>query len=168
MKTKPLPSQNYLTNNFFYDPDTGAFHRRCPKTKDVLPKNYSLGRPGYYRTVLIDGVPYSVHRLAYVYYYGAIPHGFQVDHADCNKTNNCIDNLRLAGPREQMANRRRRKDNETGFKGVTYDRQKRKFSARIRTKERRVNLGWFSTAEEAHAAYCKAAISVHGEFANLG
>jgi hypothetical protein len=166
-KTLPLPSQEFLKENFFYDPDTGAFHRRCPLTKVVLPKNFSLSRRNNYRAILIGRTAYAVHRLAYVYSHGDIPDGYQVDHADCDRRNNKADNLRLANYRQQMANRPRRKDNQTGFKGVSYDYQKRKFCARIREQDRRVNLGWFTTAEEAHAAYCKASAVVHGEFARV-
>jgi len=166
-KTLPLPSQEFLKENFFYDPDTGAFHRRCPLTKDILPKNFSLGRRNNYRAILIGRTAYAVHRLAYVYSHGDIPDGYQVDHADCDRRNNKADNLRLADYRQQMANRPRRKDNQTGFKGVSYDYQKRKFCARIREKDRRVNLGWFLSAEEAHAAYCRASAVVHGEFARV-
>jgi hypothetical protein len=162
-----LPSQEFLKENFFYDPDTGAFHRRCPLTKVILRRDYNFRHKKHYRAVLIGDQAYPLHRLAYVYCHGDIPEGYQIDHVDCDCTNNRISNLRLATPRQQMANRPRRKDNQTGFKGVSYDHQKKRFVARIREKNRRVNLGWFKTGEEAHAAYCRASILVHGEFARV-
>lgn len=50
-----------------------------------------------------------------------------------------------------------KRTNKTGFKGVKYDPDGKKWSARIMRNGKRIELGRFATPEEAHAAYCSAA-----------
>ena len=45
---------------------------------------------------------YYVHRLVYETFIGPIPDGYEIDHIDCNKTNNSIDNLQLLTRKENM------------------------------------------------------------------
>jgi hypothetical protein len=52
------------------------------------------------------------------------------------------------------------------LKGVTLLDNGR-YQARIMADKQRFFLGSFSTPEEAHAAYCKAAVELHGEFARI-
>ena len=92
----------------------------------------------------------------------------QVDHKngntlDCRK----VANLRMATHTENTWNARKRADNLSGFKGVGWYPRYRKFVARIRKHGVRICLGYFDTAEEAAAAYRRAAIELHGEFARL-
>ena len=44
----------------------------------------------------------TVHRLVYEAFCGDIPDGFEVDHIDFNRSNNCIDNLRILNHRENV------------------------------------------------------------------
>ena len=43
-----------------------------------------------------------VHRLVYMAHIGDIPDGLQINHKDENKKNNCIENLELLTPRENI------------------------------------------------------------------
>lgn len=85
-----------------------------------------------------------------------------VDHRDCNSLNNCRDNLRLATRAENNRNTPKKSHNTSGFKGVLYRKGRPKPFARIG----HTYLGSFDTPEEAHAAYCAAAIERYGEFAH--
>jgi hypothetical protein len=51
-----------------------------------------------------DGIrkKYYVHRLVYETFAGPIPEGYEIDHIDCNKTNNAIENLQLLTRKENM------------------------------------------------------------------
>lgn len=60
---------------------------------------------GYLRTILSkNGVKtqYQTHRLVYETFESDIPNGLQVNHIDENKENNCVENLNLMTPKENM------------------------------------------------------------------
>jgi hypothetical protein len=93
--------------------------------------------------------------------------GQQADHRDGNGLNNSRSNLRMASHAQNMQNCRRSKKNTTGFKGVYFDRRKKKFHVLIRVNGARNFIGYFDTPEKAHAAYCEAAEKYHQEFARF-
>jgi hypothetical protein len=89
------------------------------------------------------------------------------DHIDCMSTlDNRRKNLRVADYSQSSANQRRKKDNSSGFKGVSRGRRyKSGWKATIYWRNTRIPLGTFETKEAAHEAYCEAAKKYHGEFA---
>lgn len=91
-----------------------------------------------------------------------------VDHANGNPLDNRRANLRLATRSQNMMNRSKNINNQSGFKGVIFHKESGKWRAVINANKKRHRLGLFDTPEEAHAAYCKAAEFLHGEFANFG
>lgn len=88
-----------------------------------------------------------------------------IDHKDGNILNNQRENLRSATKSQNQANSKIRKDNSSGYKGVSFYRNYRKWVAQIRVKGRNMILGYFSTPEEAALTYDKAARKFFGEFA---
>lgn len=90
-----------------------------------------------------------------------------VDHKDGNSLNNSRSNLRLANASENTKNSRLRKTNKSGFKGVTLHKSG-KWQSVICNQGKDYYLGLFASPEEAHEAYKRAAIELHGEFANFG
>lgn len=94
------------------------------------------------------------------------PKHLQVDHADRDGLNNQRSNIRLATRSQNQYNRRRPRNNTSGYKGVTWKKDKGKFEAKIFAKKK-IFLGYFDCPKKAHAKYCEAAISLHGEFARI-
>jgi hypothetical protein len=84
----------------------------------------------------------------------------EVDHKDRDPTNNSRDNLRPATRTQNQANSG--SDAISGFKGVYARRNK--FQAAISINYKKVHLGSFDTAQQAHTAYLKAATKLHGDF----
>ena len=87
----------------------------------------------------------------------------QGDHKNRNTLDNRRSNLRKCTHQQNHFNARR--FNKTGYKGVV--KLHGKWRARITIDGRRRHLGYYNSAEEAARAYDRAAIELHGEFANL-
>lgn len=96
-----------------------------------------------------------------------VPKGFMGDHKNGNTLNNTRDNLRIATRQQNSQNRKRSRNNVSGYKGVSWHRQKNKWQATIRIDGKNKFLGYFDNPQLAHEAYCKAAIGTHGNFARL-
>jgi hypothetical protein len=94
------------------------------------------------------------------------PTGVIVDHINGNGLDNRRVNLRLCTA-SQNATNRRGCFGSSGLKGARFVPAMSRWCASIRAGGKRIHLGYFSTAEDAHAAYCEAAIRLHGEFARL-
>jgi hypothetical protein len=90
-----------------------------------------------------------------------------VDHRDGDGLNNQRANLRKASHAQNMQNQMVSVNNTSGYKGVHFAFEKRKWQARIMANGKRISLGLFATPEEAALAYNDAAERLHGEFARL-
>lgn len=91
----------------------------------------------------------------------------RADHEDRNGLNNQQENLRAATPTQNNANTGLRSTNSSGYKGVSYDRQKNYWQARIRVEKRQAFLGYFDSPIKAAKAYDAAAKRFYGKFAVL-
>jgi hypothetical protein len=91
----------------------------------------------------------------------------QVDHRALNGLNNTRSNLRLASPSDNKANAKHRKDNSSGYKGVSWCRRELRWRAYIHVSGLFISLGYFSSAKAAVIAYDNAAIYHFGAFACL-
>jgi hypothetical protein len=119
---------------------------------------------GRYLTVSIGGRTLLAHRVIWKMVTGDEPPPF-VDHKDTDKLNNRFSNLRPATKQQNAFNTGVSSKNNTGFKGVSYDRQRGKYYACIRVNGKSKSLGRFDSAEQAGQAYQQAAQRAHGEFA---
>ena len=93
--------------------------------------------------------------------------GFEVDHIDGNKLNNQKSNLRICTSAENKMNKGAQRNNKSGYKGVCWNSKTNKWQAQIKANRVLHNIGFFSSKEEAYAAYCKAAEELHGQFAHV-
>jgi hypothetical protein len=149
-----------------YDPETGVFRWKVYRhaTVGIGSIAGTVNKRGY---VMIGtgGRVYQAHRLAWYYVTGLWPE-HEIDHRNHVKTDNRFANLREATKTENNRNRRF-KLGKSGFKGVAYNEQIKKWNARIWQRGRSKILGAFDSAEEAHQAYRAAANEMHGEFATF-
>lgn len=90
------------------------------------------------------------------------PEDMMVDHKNQIELDNRRSNLRTASDSQNMGNRKISRNNKVGAKGVCFHNGR--FQASINIDHKSVYLGRFSTAEEANAAYAKAAKEHFGEF----
>lgn len=107
------------------------------------------------------------HKQTRIYMHRAIMNAgrLKVDHKDGDTLNNQRQNLRLCSQSQNIQNSRKRTDNTSGHKGVTFHRASGKWAASICTNGRRLHLGLFDSIEDAVVCYQSAADKYHGEFA---
>jgi hypothetical protein len=91
----------------------------------------------------------------------------RVDHRNGDGLDNQRSNLRTATGSQNGANMRRPKNNTSGFKGVSWHKVNRRWTARIGIASKIHHIGCYDTAEDAARAYDVAAREQYGEFAAL-
>jgi hypothetical protein len=111
----------------------------------------------------IDGQVYKAHRLAWVYVHGIEPKR-HLDHINGVRDDNRIANLREATVSQNAMNKKA----VNRLKGAHWNGTVKKWQSVVVKSGRQIWLGYFASAEAAHAAYCSAAKTHFGEFANAG
>jgi hypothetical protein len=161
-----LPTIDVIKEFLSYDVETGEFYR-AKTTSFNAQKGMKAGYPdarGYVR-ICIKNKKYLAHRLAWVYMTGEDPGNLEVDHINRNKSDNRFENLRLVSDCANSINCGMRNNNTSGFRGVYWDKQMKKWASQIRHKGRKISLGYHKNIEDARDAYDKAALEIHGEYA---
>lgn len=183
MANRQLPTPDVLRQLLRYEPDTGKLFW-LPRAKDGPVQSYKAGwdfaswnsayagreafttpRNGYLSGSLL-GRPTDAHRIAWALHYGEWPTS-HIDHANGDKSDNRISNLRVASRSQNNQNVRSARNSSSRFKGVTWDASRGKWIAGIKQNFKRHNLGRFATEEEAARAHDAAALQLYGPYAKL-
>lgn len=163
MKINALPSQSFLTEWLDYDPATGIFRWKKTANNNGARRGDVAGTDngnGYVRIVL-QGVRYYAHRLAWMIVYGGDPM-IEVDHENRVRDDNRIENLRPAGMSRNLGNIALPSHNTSGRKGVCWDKSRNKWIVHIKVNGVQKYLGRFADREEAARAYDRAAVAHFG------
>ena len=165
-KPIPLPPQDELLRLLNYNPKNGELRWKIKRTGGTKAGDLAgyISRMGY-RVIKIGGNLRMAHRIAWAITYGDAPTNLQIDHINCDRSDNRLVNLRLCNGNENCSNRTASSRNQSGFKGVYWWKARQAWRADIVANGTHHYLGTFSTPELAHMAYCKAAAELHGEFA---
>jgi len=170
MKYKPLPPLKQLKEFLDYNPDTGIFtwikklHRRM-QDRLVGQEAGVTNSWNYYIQIRFKGHQYRAHRLAYYMHHGIDPLEKLVDHIDGDKSNNKINNLRLATFSQNGTNRVNLPSNNTsGVIGVSWDKKPKKWKALIMINGKNKHLGYFINKEDAIKARKEGEIKYFGDF----
>jgi hypothetical protein len=114
-----------------------------------------------YLIIKLGRKQYRANRLAWFLTHGEWPGG-EVDHIDGDPLNNRLNNLRVVDRAGNSQNRRKaHRDNASGLLGATWNKQHKRWQAKLVANKVRHHLGYFDTPEEAHAAYMAAKASLH-------
>jgi hypothetical protein len=143
-----------------YNADTGIFRWKASRGRARAGSVAGYLDSRGYRRIKVDGRHYA-HRLAYLWLHGVWPPD-QIDHINIIPAENRAENLRPCNQSQNQANKRCGRDSISGLKGAY--RHYHKWKSWITKDGRRIHLGTFATAEEAHAAYCAKGKELFGEF----
>lgn len=170
---KPLLSKARLRRLFDYE-DGVLIWRERPRKDSKTQRAFAIFKSRFanksagtlshtgYVHIEINGVKFLAHRLIWVWHHGRIPKNLTLDHIDSDKSNNRIENLRIATRSQNSANAPISKRNTSGFKGVQASGEK--WSARIRLNGKAHHLGSYTNIEDAIQAYAFASDLAYGEF----
>lgn len=163
-KTIEIPlTKGYIAIIDECDADLKLFKwHACHSTKDLYYAGRNVIKPSGKRGILF------LHSAIFERVIGRpLVKGEYPDHIDLNSMNNTRSNLRLVNNSINQHNRHIQRNNTSGYKGVSFHKQLRKWTARISVNGKTLNIGVYDTPEAAYKAYCDAAIHHYGEFARL-
>lgn len=166
----------YVRDVLDYSPDTGIMIWKMRTDESFLRSNYGrtwntrfagkavgcVNKNGY-KHVNLAGKNRSIHRLVWAHYYGRFPNS-DIDHANGNKLDNRIANLRLCNDSQNQANAKVPTRNTSGVKGVCWAKDTKKWQAQITWGGRQLYLGQFYKLKDAAAARAQAEKGIFGEF----
>ena len=158
MATADLTAQR-LRELLSYNAETGQF-TWLDRRKSAISRS---GLAGFvvkdrYRAINIDGRRHFAHRLAWLYVTGSWPNN-DIDHINCIPSDNRFCNLRDVSRRTNSENQRAGR--RGGLIGTAYHKASGKWRALIGVDYKVKTLGYFETAEQAHARYLEAKRVLH-------
>lgn len=164
-------TQTYLHSIFHYR--DGMLYRKYNTANNKIKAGAAAGvlhkKTGYYR-ICIDGKRYPLHRIMYLYHHGVIPE--VVDHIDCNKSNNRIENLRDANATWNNTNKKLQVNNSSGIKGISFYPKFNRIHAQIQVNMKKIHKTFVPISEEnlklAKEWLQEQREKLHGEYANHG
>jgi hypothetical protein len=181
MYKKDLPSLDLLRKLFRYDSVSGKLYWR-ERTPDMFTNEKKLAvkfsklwntryadKPcGYYRNgylnTAIFGKEYFVHRIVWAIHTNKKLSDYEIDHINGKRDDNRIINLRIVNKNQQNKNLSVRNDNTSGIKGVSYDKNRKQWEAKIQSDNKKIFLGRFKIIEDAIAARKQAEQKYFGEY----
>ena len=143
-----------------YDPIAGSFTWAKAGKGIVVGKQAGYVDAEGYRSIRIGYKHVRAARLAWFLVYGVWPDG-EIDHINRDRLDNRLVNLRVVSRAENAQNISAHRDSSTGLQGIAWNKQHKRWQAKLMANKVRHHLGYFSTPEAAHAAYLDAKSRLH-------
>lgn len=136
-----------------YDCETGIFTwkikpRAALHIGDIAG---SVSKDGYIKIIYKKKL-YIAHRLAWLYVYGEYPKK-EIDHINRIKNDNRLCNLRDVEPHINCQNKNKRIDNTSGYTGVYWSKENKKWKVQYTFNKVKKHLGTFDNLEIAVKVY---------------
>ena len=159
MKPKDDLPPEYIQSIFNYDAEKGILtHKKRHAVKEGAIASYVMNHG--YAGVKIHQKLYLVHRIIWTFVTGQWPK-LDIDHINCDKTDNRWSNLREATRTENCMNGRARRHHLKG----AYVQKNGRWQSHIKIRGLHCHLGTFLTEKDANAAYKAASEQAFGSFA---
>ena len=130
---------------------------------EISKYRWLLTPQGYARNSnRIEGKRQLLHRIIL-----KTPQNLQTDHINCDKLDNRRENLRIATHSQNSANGMNCRGGTSQYKGVYWDKEKRKWCATIRINNKQKYIGRYKSEEQAARAYDITASKYFGKYARL-
>ena len=159
----------YAKEHLGFNFDTGEIlWVKYPKNYNKINKPKIAGRLHYsgYRIITLMNKGVMAHRLIWAVYYNKWPDG-SLDHIDGSKSNNSINNLRIATRSQNAYNCGPKKISTSGYKNVQWDKDTNKWRVRVTVNGKRHHIGRFENIDDAVLASNNFMINNHKEFARI-
>ncbi len=112
--------------------------------------------------ILINGKKVFIHRIIM-----NCPDNMYVDHKNHNGLDNRRSNLRICTNKQNIMNSKKFKIGSSEYKGVSWQKNRRKWHSYIHYNYKKIHLGSFDNEKKAALAYNNAAKKYFGEYAYL-
>jgi hypothetical protein len=169
MARATLPTPDELRQLLRYEQDTGKLYW-LPRPASMFEKplranNWNsryadreaftaLNEDGYHHGK-VAGKMVRAHRVVWAMVFNAWPDG-EVDHINGDRTDNRLENLRLASRLSNGQNQKRFVTNTSGYTGVSYHKRSKRWQASVHFEGRSRTLGYFDSPEAAAEARAQA------------
>jgi hypothetical protein len=154
-------TQTELKRILNYNPSTGIFTRlvAAGPVKAGATANFHDARG--YIIIRIANKDYKSHRLAWFYMMGYWPKQ-EIDHINGVKNDNRWENLRDVNRTVNCQNLRNPKaNNKSGYLGVYWSKQNKKWRVRIEVNYKKIHFGYFDNVHEAAERYLSKKRELH-------
>jgi hypothetical protein len=129
------------------------YYRSNSKLAGTLDKNSG------YRKISLNNKRYMEHSIIWIYFNGCIPKGYIIDHINCIRSDNNINNLRLANRSDSNSYRR-------FGKGYSYSKTTNKWNVIVKKNGVIHYGGSYSDEDQAKAKAIELKKELHGDFSN--
>ena len=145
-----------------YDQETGIFTwsikpRRGINIGDIAG---SKRKHDGYVAIRIQGKQYYAHKLAWLYVHN-VWSTQEIDHINRIRDDNRLSNLRELSPALNSQNRNKKITNTSGYTGVYWCKNSKKWKSQISYNSIRKHLGSFNNIKDAYEAYLIAKEQYH-------
>lgn len=176
MNSRAMPGLAYLRECFTLTDDGALIWQQRPAShfaNEVIASRWNGKHAGTvagvemdrgYRKIIVGNRRYYAHRLVYFIAHEVDPTGLEIDHVDGDPRNNRPSNLRLATHGENGRNTATPRNNTSGVKGVGWNRDEKKWKARV-VFDGTEHSALFRSKDDAAAWVSTMRAKLHGEFA---
>ena len=119
-----------------------------------------------YKRVRYNGKLYRVHRIIFLMFNGYLPQ--YIDHINCDRADNRIENLREVNAIENACNRAMQSNNRTKVKGVIWRKNIKHYEVSVQVNKVKNYCGIFKDLELAELVAIEARDKYHKQFAYKG